>query len=489
MPPESPPDMGNIMQGVIAARKGSFKLANAFPDGWGKIPNNPLVAAAIASLFKGGPGARGLMGGWTPDAEGRLTYRHLGKRGGQIVIYPDPAAVIARQNGSDIGKQWSFVEGFSPLTVDVLLAVLAQVCEPGLGNKSKFPMLAPVPITAGAILRYKGLRRWGSEGKHLRQRVDEEILRLQGLRIDVHQFPAWDPGLNRWNAKGVSVIGDRLFDIVDSRTYQSGGETRSRSEVVWLTRIGHWSQWWLNSQAKVWLGAVPQRILEFDHRRNRGSALLAKKISLNTMVLWGAVRSRGSMERRIDHLLEDIGELPVLDARDSHWGGRVRDRFDEAILQLQEDGIFGHVEWPEGHEPGGADRVKGWVEAWLAAKIVLTRPGVFGDNAIALHRKKKRRAARQSKEPVELKRGSVIRSMRMERNISQSRFADELGISAAYLSQIENEKRAVSRGMLGRVAEWARANEYSVNTGAGTTASVHSLDTARDSRLAIGSRG
>jgi DNA-binding transcriptional regulator YiaG len=477
------------MQGANPARRGTFKLANAFPDGWGKIPNNPLIAAAIASLFKGGASARCLMGGWVPDAEGRLTYRHLGKRGGQIVIYPDPAAVVASQNGSDIDKQWSFVEGFSPLTVDVLLAVLAQVCEPGLGNKSKFPLLAPVPITASAILRYKGLRRWGSEGRQLRQRVDEEILRLQGLRFDVHQFPAWDPGLNRWNAKGVSVIGDRLFDIVDSRTYQTGGETRSRSEIVWLTRIGHWSQWWLNSQAKVWLSAVPRRILEFDHRRNRGSALLAKKISLNTMVLWGAVRSRGSMDRRIDHLLEDIGELPVLEARDSHWGGRVRDRFDEAILQLQEDGIFGQVEWPEGHEPGGADRVKGWVEAWLSSKIMLTRPGVFGDNAVALRRKKKRRAVRQSKEPVELRRGSVIRSMRMERNISQTRFAGELGISAAYLSQVENEKRAVSKMLLGRIAEWARANDYSSKPAVGAAATVHSLDAARDIRPAIEFRG
>lgn len=476
------------MQGVDSARRSSFKLANAFPDGWGTIPNNPLIAAAIASLFKGGPNARVLMGGWASDPEGRLTYRHFGKRGGQIVIYPDPAAVIARRNGNDIEKQWAFIESFSPLTVDVLLAVLAQVCEPGLGNKSKFPLLAPVPITASAILRYKGLRRWGSEGVQLRQRVDEEILRLQGLRFDVHQFPAWDPRLNRWNAKGVSVVGDRLFDIVDSQTYHSGGETRSRSEIVWLTRIGHWSQWWMNTQAKVWQGTIPQRILEFDHRRNRGSALLAKKIGLNTMVLWGAVRSRGSIDRRIDHLLEDIGELPVLDARDSHWGGRVRDRFDEAILQLREDGVFGNVVWPDGHEPGGADRVKGWVEAWLSSKIMLTRPGVFGDNALALHRKKRRRVAKQGNEPAELRRGSVIRLMRLDRNISQTRLAGELGISAAYLSQIENEKRAVSKMLHGRLAQWARVNETPVPSGSGASGTLLSLDDARETKPANGFR-
>lgn len=474
------------MQGVNPAKRSSIKLANAFPGGWGKIPNNPLVAAAIASLFKGGPGASNLLGGWSPDAEGRLSYRHLGKRGGQIVIYPDPAAVVASHNGNDLDRQWSFIEEFSALTVDVLLAVLAQICEPSLGNKTKYPLLTSVPITAGAVLRYKGLRRWGSEGACLRQRVDKEILRLQGLRFDVHQFPAWDPNLNRWNAKGVSVIGDRLFDIVDSQTYQSGGATRSRSEIVWLTRLGHWSQWWMNSQAKVWQGAIPQRILEFDHRRNRGSSVMAKKISLNTMVLWGAVRSRGSMDRRVDHLLEDIGELPLPDARDSHWGGRVRDRFDEAVLQLHEDGVFGHVEWPEGHDPGAAHRVKGWLEAWLSSKVMFTRPGAFGENALALRRKKRRRNARTAKQPIELRRGSVIRSMRMERNISQAQLAGELGISAAYLSQVENEKRAVSKFLLSRIAEWAEANETGRNQPARDTGQVYSLHAVRGNRAAAG---
>lgn len=467
------------MQGADTARRGKFKQGNAFPDGWGKIPNNPLIAAAIAALFKGGPGARDMMGGWSEDADGRVSYRHLGKRGGQIVIYPDSAAVVARRNGSGVEKQWAFVEEFSALTVDVLLAMLAQMCEPSLGNKPKYPLLAPVPITAGTILRYKGLRRWGAEGAELRQRVDEEILRLQGLRFDVHQFPAWDPGVNRWNAKGVSIIGDRLFDIVDNQVLQTGGKARARSEIVWLTRAGHWSQWWMNAQAKVWLSAIPQKILEFDHRRNRGSALLAKKISLNTMVLWGAVRSRGSMDRRIDHLLEDIGELPLPEVRDSHWGGRVRDRFDEAVLQLQEEEVFGHVEWPAGHEPGGPDRVKGWVDAWLASKIMLTRPGAFGENAVALRRKKRRRAAKQRNEPVELRRGSVIRSIRVSRNISQTQLAGELGISAAYLSQIENEKRGVSKSLHGRIAQWLREQQSVPSPDGGALGTVYSLDAAR----------
>lgn len=475
------------MKGGNQGRRGSYKIANAFPNGWGRIPNNPLVAASIAALFKGGPKAQTLVGGWEPDERGRLTYRHLGKRGGQISIYPDPAAVLASEGGSGLASQWSFVEKVSPLTVDVLLAVLAQLCEPTQVNRSKFPLLTPVAITAKAILRYKALRRWGSEGALLRQRVDEEIVRLRGLRFDVQEFPAWDPDLQRWNAKGVSVIGDHLFDIVDSQTYNLRHKTsRAQSEIVWLTRAGQWSQWWMNSQGKVWLGAIPQRILKFDHRRNRGSDVLAKKISLNTMVLWCAVRARGSLERRISQLLEDVGELPSFDTRDSHWGGRVRDRFDDAVLMLQEASVFGSVEWPNGYEPGDPHRARGWVEGWLGDKIILNRPDIFGgcDVKAATRKRKRRRARKTDLGPDSLQRGSQIRAMRMEHKIPQSRFARELGISAAYLSQIETEKRKISRTLLRKISDWARENDDNVGSATGKPAAIRKMENIMDQELA-----
>lgn len=476
------------MTGGNQGRRGSYKIADAFPDGWGRIPNNPLVAASIAALFKGGPKAQTLVGGWAPDERGRLTYRHLGKRGGQISIYPDPAAVLASEGGSGLASQWSFIEKVSPLTADVLLAVLAQLCESGQGNRSKFPILTPVPITAKAILRYKALRRWGAEGSQLRERVDEEIVRLQGLRFDVQQFPAWDPDLRRWNAKGVSVSGDQLFDVVDVQTYNlQHSSSQGRSEIVWLARAGQWSQWWMNSQGKVWLGAFPQRILEFDHRHNRGSEVLAKKISLNTMVLWRAVRARGSMERRIGQLLEDVGELPAFDARDGHWAGRVRDRFDEAILMLQESGVFGEIEWSHGHEPGTAERSKGWVERWLLSKIVLNRPEVFGgcDVQAATRKRKKRGKRKTGASLVSLQRGSEIRAMRMTCNISQSKFADELGISAPYLSQIETEKRKISKALLRKISDWVQANGHNVGSATGKLAAIKKLENIREKDLAI----
>lgn len=463
-------------------------IPDAFSRGWGKIPNNPLVAASVAALFKGGPRARSLIGGWSADERDRLIYRHLGKRGGQIVIFLDPAAVAASEGAAGLAEQWSFLEKVSPFTVDVMLTVLAQLCEAGLGNKSKYPLLEAVPVTAGAVLRYKNLRRWGAEAAALRQRVDGEILRLTGLRFDVERFPAWDPELLRWNVWGVSATGDRLFEVADTQSVvwrRKGGP--ARDESVWRIRFGGWSQWWMNSQGKVWLAAIPRQLLELDHRSNRGSAVLARKIGLNTVLLWCAVRCRASLCRRTDHLLEDIGELPERDARNAHWGGRVRDRFDEALLMLQESGVFGDVAWPGDYETGGADRSKGWLDDWLASKIVLTRPETSGENAGAAEppRRRKRRTRKAEGAFVELRRGSVIRSMRRKRNISQTRFAREIGISATYLSQIENEKRLVSKTLLRRVSDWARRNGETGRGLDGDAAVIALFDTAREQRSAL----
>lgn len=468
------------MQGGNLGTRRSCAIANAFPDGWGKIPDNPLIAASIAALFKGGSGARSLMGGWSPDDEGRLTYGHIGKRGGRILVSLDQDAVLAGEGKTDLDSQWSFVERVSPLTVDVLLAVLAQICAPGVDNGSNRPLAAPVPIAARAILGYKGLQRWGAEGAALRRRVDEEIVRLHGLRFDIRGLPGWDPDQRRWNARGVSVDGDRLFDIVDStiaRSTRKGDPVRS--ETVWLARAGQWAHGWMNSQAGVRLGAVPQQVLEFDHRRNRGSAVLAKKIGLDTVVLWDTMPSRNSRGRRIGDLLEDIGELPRLDVRSGRWGARMRDRFDWAILTLQETGVLGVVVWPMGYEAHGADRGKGWVETWLASTIVLNRPGAFGAYYIESARDlpRQRRARKTGSGLSELRRGLAIRAMRIERDVSQARLARELGISAAYLSQIENEKRMVSRAMLARIAGWVRRNGEAENGGERRPGAVVTIET------------
>ncbi len=131
--------------------------------------------------------------------------------------------------------------------------------------------------------------------------------------------------------------------------------------MAWFVRAGQWAYWWMNAQGRVWVTRLARTLLELDHRTNRGSAVMAKKIGQHTTLLRGALRHCTVLERRIEHLLADVGELPTAAARGSHWAGRVRERFDKAMLALVKADVFASVDWPEGFGPGDSNRNKGWV--------------------------------------------------------------------------------------------------------------------------------
>jgi hypothetical protein len=424
------------MAGSLGANFVSRTAHDVFLDGAGTVAVNPLTSAAIRALMNAGHAAKGHLGGWHADENGQPLYRHFGKRAGEIRIRIDAA------DEPDIGADgWEILEGVSPFTLDVTLALLAQLCDPRTRDRTKWPMSYPAAVSASRILRYKGITRWGNDRDELFQRIDEEIRRLHTLRFDLIGFPAWDSSVSRWNQAGVSVNGVRLIEAVES-------DSASARDRVWLVRLGPWTEWWLNSQAKVWTGPLPKALIEFDHRKNRGTEVLAKKIGIDAQMLWCAIRSRAHIERRVESLLEDIGELPPPESRNAHWAGRLRDRFDEALLSLKERGLVDNVVWSDRFAPGSCDRNKGWVEPWLASKITLVRPAdLFGpvDEKRVRKTVNRRRRAAQATAPG----AGDLRHARLRLGLSQISVAQALGVSASYLSQMETGKMPLSDRVMG----------------------------------------
>jgi DNA-binding transcriptional regulator YiaG len=439
----------------------SRSVPNAFLGGHATIPNNPLIASALAAILKGGPKAAGLLRGWSETPEGRLVYRHAGRKRGEITVYADLRA-DDRAPPASLADQWAYVRSLSPLTADILIMILAQLCDPSQRGRAMYPALSPVKVTVNRLLGYKRYSRWGAERAQFRASFADDIGRLQKLRFDVREYPGWDNSTARWNAGGLDVLGDRIFEVANSgERYCTEREDRLL-EAAWSIRAGHWAGWWLNTRGTVWTSTVPKPLLMLDHRRNRGIELLAKKIGLHMLLLWGAARSRYAFFRRVDHLLEDIGELVAPEQRDSHWAGRIRDRLDEALLRLQEGGIFAEVSWPNGRGPGDLDRGKGWVDHWLASIVRICRPGgpiagVSGGEKVEPARRRRRRK-RTAKAPPTLL-GSEIRALRTGREMSLLSLAAEMGILTSYLSQIESGKRAVNENVVQRLRPWIGPSE------------------------------
>jgi hypothetical protein len=220
-------------------------------------------------------------------------------------------------------------------------------------------------------LRYKKFRRYGEERDTFRERVAAEFRTLQKLRIDIVDYPGWDISKNRWNANGMSVYGDKPFDLVEGDLVL---DSEPNDNPVWLARFGSWASMWMNAQSKVWTVQVPQSVMELDHRQNRAAHYFGKKLGLHALMLGATARARPVLIRRVDRLLEDLGELPDDSYRTNHWSGRIRDRLEEAVLHLTERRVFENISWSPEFGPGSCDRFKGWTNSWLASKIHLTLP-------------------------------------------------------------------------------------------------------------------
>lgn len=346
--------------------------SDVFIDGVGQIPNNPITAATLAAILHGGPNARSLLGGWTIDDLGRLVFRHLGKRGGEIVIYPQLDGGKA-----SIEEQWTFVKSLSTLTVDVLFITLAQLCEPGLLHKTSYPYSQTVAMSSRAIMKYKNMVRWGADGHAFQDKIAGEIQSLRQLRFDIIDFPAWDAGIRKWNTYGISITGDRIIDIAQSVHMSSDDKDQSASQHYWHVRFGQWGTSWVNRQGKIWLGPLPHQMIDLDHRQSRGSQVLAKKLGIATVLLWGALRNHDHIDRRIGALLESIGELPDAASRSTHWAGRMFDRFTDASLLLREQDLL-KIRYENGdYLPDELGRPKGWSKDWLHSKVTIERPTCF----------------------------------------------------------------------------------------------------------------
>ncbi len=430
-------------------------IPTAFPDDHGRLPNNPVIAAGLAALWKGGPKARHLQTGWQESPAGGPIYQHLGRTGGRILVYPAGRRSAADPLPTPAGL-WDAVTQYTPWTADVALAVLAQLCEPSVGKKPQYPLLESVRITADALLHYTSFQRWGRERRLLHERVAEEMARLQQLQFDVEHYPVWDATTQQWAAAGMSWKGDRLFDIVEVELYQESlVGARARVEVCWLVRAGQWARWWLNAQGRVWIGHLARVLLTLDQRETRGGAVIAKKLGQRMLLLGDALHLQGSMTRRIDHLLADIGELPTRPHRTRHWAGRTRERFDAGLLVLQDVGVFGTLHWPDGYGPGASDRSKGWVEGWLAARVEMGLSGTPALPALPAASSPLSPPARpRPSRRAGTVEGITIRQVRQARGWSQEALARALDISVPYLSQIETGKRFPSPKLTHKLQTW-----------------------------------
>jgi DNA-binding XRE family transcriptional regulator len=448
------------------------KVPSAFDrNGMGTIPNNPALAAYLQGIYQGGPLARFKIGGWAPDdVSGVPLFRHEGRskagRRGAIILYvqPDGGPGKPLPGAADL---WRHVEALDPFTADVMLACLAQMCEPSTGQRAKAPLLEPVIITPEAVMAYKSIARRGDEKWRLYEKVCAAMERIKSLRfnaIDYHVPTGTSYEWKSWE--------DTLLDIATIKHHQ--GDLLSKEEklisIKWSVRAGLWAYHWLNPEARVWVSRMAKCLIEFDHRANRPAEVLAKKIGERFLTLAdsrGRARKNERLELPLSTILEDVGELPIPKARSLRWAGKLRTHIETAI-RLLNDSHFGksiaQLSWSRGFGPEDDDRSRGWVSRWLGGAWLECmfceelEAEVKQLPAPAPQPKSRHRKQRRPKERTF--DWSVIRAERHQMPPwTQTALAKHWGISVPYLCQIESGKRTPSPELAQKIKAWMGERE------------------------------
>lgn len=336
------------------------RLASRARDGLFVIPNNPLIVAAVQALCAGGPNARAIDGGWRADRSGTPHFEFWSGSGGRIRVRLDAESGEAA---------WREIEQFSALTLDTAVTLLAGLAADAFRSSTCAPRRDAVWLGAPAVLNAKRYRRFGAERFQFASAVEAEIERLSRLRFDITNYPAFDPVARTWRRTGVSRSDIALFEVADEHAPADRNDC-SRGQPL---RFGAWAEHWLNAAGPMWASPLPQAVVAFDHRDNRGADLLAKKIALLLALNWGAARGSAHMRMEARVLLRRVGELRRPGAEAPHYAGRLADRLEETLMRLSESGV---LRSKFRCDPAAELRAGGrrWFEDWLNSEIVFERP-------------------------------------------------------------------------------------------------------------------
>ena len=431
---------------------------DAFPEGIGKIPNNPAVAAMIGAIHHGGKGALKKAGGWVmPKGAYRPVYEHSGNRGGKITVYVSPVVGPYDPTPSE-EMLLEMVESLDPFHADILLAMLAQLCEPTTGDRPKHPMLEPVLITTESIARYKGIQRRGNDRRLLLKEIHDRVEDLRQIYFDVQAIRAHDPDKGG-KYRACSWEGDKILDIVRVRELQMTFDGNAEEvAVAWEVRAGQWAAAWYSPESRVYIGRMARAFLELPHA-GRGARALAKKLGQRFLLL------RDSMENPprpfvIENLLRLIGELPMPEARTTNWANRTRQELEEALTAFEEAGILAPAVWSEGYGPDDTYRGRGWVAKWLAAHGGIALAGE-APRLEPMPRGRRRMTATSARRDVDARgiEPAELREVREQWGWTQDALAQDLGISRKHLSGIESGKKLPSLALAYRIREWIGATK------------------------------
>ncbi|MEK4011678.1 helix-turn-helix domain-containing protein [Peribacillus sp. FSL M8-0224] len=352
---------------------------------------------------------------------------------------------------TNVKEAWNRVHSLSDVDVDVFDALCSLFLSKAAHNEET------VEIYLNDLLSIRGLkpklggfgRRGGYEAKQ-REQILKSLKNIQSIWININKATIYE------NGKPVQTkLQGRTFIFKDYAGVEYDiSEEAGRKKITYT--IDNVFAKYLNGSARQ-VALLSIKALQYNPYKQLWEKRLTRYLSWR----WRTQARKGDFlqPNKTSTLLESIGEK-----LNDRTPSRTRERFEKALDVLQNDGVIAswHYEkWDESI----AD-YKGWASIWLNSMILIEPPDIIKEQYRSIEKKQKshtgNRLAKQA--PGGLKSsehiGEQIRITRKKLNLSLYQLAEELEISAPYVSNIERGMKIPSTKIQTKMKKWLEKQQH-----------------------------
>jgi DNA-binding XRE family transcriptional regulator len=275
-----------------------------------------------------------------------------------------------------------------------------------------------------------------------RQEVLAALGRIQSIWMNA-ELDSYEETTRGGRKRARKVIQSRPFVITDVITDRMG---QMRAVKRFIFRPGKVFAHYLHGPGRqtALLNAV---ILKFDPYRQPWEKRLGRYL---TSLFRIRARNGAYLDGiRVQTLLEQTG-----DELNSRRGAAIREHLETALDTLQSNGIIRGWQYDNWSEPAATNRR--WFKTWLQALVIIEPPATVQEHYQQIADKVP--APKNITEPAE-SIGTRIKEKRLRLNLSQQQAAEDIGISASYLSLLERGKRGkkINPDIMTKVSKWLDA--------------------------------
>ncbi|MEH7275593.1 helix-turn-helix domain-containing protein, partial [Neobacillus vireti] len=287
-------------------------------------------------------------------------------------------------------------------------------------------------------------RRGGFEMKQ-REQVLKSLSILQSLWIDLQEAVIYEKG----KAKKIELQGPAfIFTDIDI-------ENQLSKKKFKFTIGDVFEKYMYGSSRQVAL--LPIQALKYSTHQEIVEKRLIRYLSWR----WRTQARKGDFLKpyKISTLLEAIGQTINM-----RTPSRTRDRLEQAFDRLFEDGVISSWHYEKWDE--SIALTKGWIRLWAETTVLIEPPDTIREHYKAIERNQKMKG-NDEKNTVSYENpeylgglGEQIRDIRKKMGLSILQTAEQLEISAAYLSNIERNVQVPSIKIQKRLLHWLEHNSF-----------------------------